>query len=110
MFRSFDPYLVSRVQHAGSHYFDPDTLRFFDAYGGASRHFSRPGEPPHGYALVESVRPPWGDRYYRIVVVTFEDDGSVTIKRIADHLCQSTATRTLARLSWAEIRDLPDLT
>lgn len=108
--RGFDPYLIARVQRAGSHYFDADTLRFFDAYGGASRHYAVPGEPPHLYALVESVKPPYGDRYYRVVVVHLHDDGTVTIKRIADNLTASAANRTLSRLTHADALTLPDVT
>jgi hypothetical protein len=74
--RGFDPYLVSRVSRAAGdcHYFDDGTLRWFDAYGGAT--YAPTGVYPHVRVIVESVRDTSGNAYggarmYRAIVVTF---------------------------------------
>ena len=78
-FRGFSTYLISRVSRAqgASNYLDDDTLRFFDAYGGAMANID-----DNTVAVVESVRqsPFYNyrtgeycvyDREYRVTVFRF---------------------------------------
>lgn len=81
MFRGFDTHLISRVDRCkgDSHYFSPEALRFFGAFGGASfalPHFLDSSRRFH--VLVESVKNHDGTRHYRPTVVLFTpaDDGS----------------------------------
>lgn len=70
-FRGFPSSLISRVQRAGNHYLDADTLRFFNAYGGTILH-----QTWNTVVMVESVKPPYGPREYRVVVFSFAPGGS----------------------------------
>lgn len=78
-FRGYSTYLISRVARAkgATHYLDDDTLRFFDAYGGAMANID-----DNTVAVVESVRqsPVYNyrtgeycvyDREYRVTVFRF---------------------------------------
>lgn len=71
-FRGFDSYLISRADRAGSHWFDADTLRFFDSYGGRSQRVG-----PDVYVVVSSERDhgPYaahnGQRTYSVRVFVF---------------------------------------
>lgn len=69
--RGFPSSLISRVQRAGGHYLDADTLRFFNAYGGTILHQDR-----DTVVMVESIRFEDEPREYRVVVFSFAADGS----------------------------------
>ena len=75
-FRGFTHGLISRVQRAGSHYLDSDTLKFFDAYAGLHAQI----DPDH-IAVVESVKDWAGNRWYRVTYFIFMPDDTVTIDR-----------------------------
>lgn len=76
-FRGFTHGLISRVQRAGSHYLDRDTLKFFDAYAGMHAQI----DADH-IAVVESVKD-WSDnRWYRVTYFIFKEDGTVTVDRV----------------------------
>lgn len=70
--RGYPHSLISRVKRAGSHYLDADTLRFFNAYGGAILRQDR-----DTVTLVESIRFDRDTpREYRVAVFRFTPDGS----------------------------------
>lgn len=71
-FRGFPHSLISRVQRAGNHYLDDDTLRFFNAYGDTILRQDR-----DTVVMVESIRfDAYTPREYRVVVFSFAADGS----------------------------------
>lgn len=77
LFRGFDTYMTSRVQRATGdhHYFDVDSLRFFDAFGGARFALPASLDPSRRFVvLVESVVHPSAGRVYRPTVVLFTPD------------------------------------
>lgn len=79
--RGFPHSLISRVQRAGGHYLDADTLRFFNAYGGTILRQDR-----DTVTLVESIRFEDEPREYRVVVFSFAADGSrVDVERPTDN-------------------------
>lgn len=69
-YRGFDKGLISRATRAkgARYYFDEDTLRFFDAYGGRVL-----SSGPDHVVMVESIRDTWSDtpRQYRVIMITF---------------------------------------
>lgn len=87
-YRGFDKHLISRTTRAmgARYYFDEDTLRYFDAYGG--RYLD---SGPDHVVMVESIRDTWSDtpREYRVIVVKFHRDVTgrehVTIHRPTDN-------------------------
>lgn len=79
--RGYPRSLISRVQRAGGHYLDPDTIRFFNAYGGTILRQDR-----DTVVMVESIRFEDEPREYRVVVFRFAPDGSrVDVERPTDN-------------------------
>lgn len=99
-YRGYDPYLVSRVSRAGSHYLDPDTLRFFDAYMGPIWR----GESFD--VIVESVRPSWGPRVYKVAVFAYNADGTATTLSTDPDRAWATSKSAAKRASaaWAALK------
>lgn len=89
-YRGFDDYRRSRVSRAGSHYLDDNTLRFFDAYGGAQ--YGSSGSDL--VVVVESVKDWNGERFYRPVAFRFESGKVATYRYSADALARSVARGT----------------
>lgn len=74
MFRGFDTHMMSRVERANGdhHYFDVASLRYFDAFGGATFGLPNSLDPTRRFSvIVESVRNYDGTRHYRPTVVLF---------------------------------------
>lgn len=72
-YRGFDKHLISRATRAKGdrHYFDEDTLRCFDAYGGKWL-----DSGPDHVVMVDSIRDTFSDspRQYRVIRVHFTRD------------------------------------
>lgn len=87
-YRGFDNYLTSRVDRAEGDrfYFREDTLKFFDAYGGAMGCLPSDLDGQSGerrlQTVVESVKGPSGIRTYRFVAVLFTDQGPARTERV----------------------------
>lgn len=95
-FRGYPHSLISRVERAGSSYLDDDTLRFFNAYGGAILRQDR-----DTVTLVESIKSPYGDpREYRVAEFRFSPDGSrVDVERPTENF----PTAAQAVKAWREL-------
>lgn len=91
-YRGYDKHLISRATRAmgDRHYFDEDTLRYFDAYG-----CKWLDNGPDHVVMVESIRDTWSGapHEYRVIEVKFhrEVDASgaerehVTVNRPSDN-------------------------
>ena len=69
--RGYPRDLIGRVKRAGSFYLEPDTLRYFNAYGGVILCRDR-----NTVVMVESIRFERDPREYRVVEFRFASDGS----------------------------------
>ena len=85
--RNYPSQLVSRLNRANSSYCSPETLRFFNAFGGEVLHTDQ-----NTIIMVESIRDVGGFSYppqpreYRVTRFHFSDDGSsVDVDRLTDN-------------------------
>jgi hypothetical protein len=94
--RGYPRDLIDRVKRTGSHYLDPATLRFFNAYGGAILHRDR-----DTVVMVESIRFDHDmPREYRVAEFRFSSDGSsVEVERPTENY--PTAARAVK--AWREL-------
>lgn len=105
-YRGFDDELVSRVQRASGdrHYFDRDTLEFFDSYAGEVVSRTR-----DEWVIVESVRPPHDERMHRVIRVTFTDDGRDAPERVTiDRVTDNKPSAQLAVAAWSRRDEMTD--
>jgi len=65
-FRGFTVGLITRVERAGNHHLDRNTLKFFNAYGGTHAPIS-----DDAVAVVESVKFDDEPRVYRVMLFRF---------------------------------------
>lgn len=100
-FRGWSNDLIDRVTRAGSHYLNPDSLRWHGSFGGRERRYHDHMGRWVSSAVVESVgSSTWGiDRYWRVTLFAFlpgEDGGeTVEIDQLVDHVTRYQANKAL---------------
>src|SRR5690606_18869659 len=93
--RGYPRDLIDRVKRADHHYLDPDTLRFFNAFGGAILYSDR-----DTVVMVESIRFRREPREYRVAEFRFTRDGSsVAVERPTENY----PTAAQAVKAWREL-------
>lgn len=93
--RGYPRDLIDRARRVGTFYLDPETLRFFNAYGGAILYRDR-----DTVVMVESIRFDREPREYRVTEFRFSRDGSsVEVERPTENY----PTAAQAVKAWREL-------
>lgn len=104
-FRGWSDALITRVTRAGSHYLEPDSLRWHGSFGGRERRFHNADGTWYASAVVESVGSDslCISRYWRVTVFTFIPSANggeiVSIAHPADNLTRHQANKVLSAIS-----------
>lgn len=77
--RRYPVSLIARLEAIGNPYCSPDTLKFFDAFGGEVLRRER-----DTWELVESIKSPWDEREYRVTRFEFSGE-EIEITQLTDN-------------------------